>query len=114
MITQLEQRFENLKEQFSNEEIVLIFAKFESEKLLQEVTLAIKLLENVQNEDLVKQRVFALFNQVKEFDEFLEDLIEKKHKKFSNTPFSPPSVYPVINILHWYDTFFFPQLMNQY
>jgi len=32
---------------------------------------------------------------------------KKKHKKFSNTPFSPPSVYPVINILHWYDTFFF-------
>ena len=84
MITKLEQRFENLKEKFSKEEIVIVFAKFESEKLLQEVTLAIKLLENVQNEDLVKQRVFALFNQVKEFDEFLEDLIEKKHKNFKS------------------------------
>ena len=37
----------------------------------------------------------------------------KKNKEFSNTPFTPPSVYPVINILHWYDTFFFLQLMNQ-
>ena len=84
MINKLEQRFENLKDKFSKEEIVLVFAKFESEKLLQEVTLAIKLLENVQNEDIVKQRVISLFNQVKEFDEFLEDLIEKKHKNFKS------------------------------
>ena len=95
MITELEKRFEDLKEKFSKEEIVLVFAKFECEKLLQEVTLAVKLLENVQNEDLVKQRVFALFNQVKEFDEFLNDLIESKHKQFKTQ--KKEKDYPIIN-----------------
>ena len=79
MISKLENCFEDLKEKFSKEKISLIFAKFESEKLLQEVTLSLKLLENVSNEDNSKKRVIALYNQVKEFDEFIADLIEAKH-----------------------------------
>ena len=79
MITKLENRFEDLKEKFSKEEIVLIFAKFESEKILQEVELSFRLLENIDNKHTVKKQVTALLKQVKEFDEFLADLIEEKH-----------------------------------
>lgn len=79
MITKLENRFEDLKEKFSNDQIVLIFAKFESEKILQEVELSFRLLENIDNKHAVKKQVSALLKQVKEFDEFLADLIEEKH-----------------------------------
>jgi len=78
MITKLENRFEDLKEKFSKEEIVLIFAKFESEKLLEEVELSLKLLQNIHNKDIVKKKVIALYKQIKEFYEFLDDLIKEK------------------------------------
>lgn len=79
MITKLENRFEDLKEKFSKEEIVLIFAKFECENLLEQTTLSLKLLKNIDKNDPLKHRFTSLHKQVVEFDEFLADLIEEKH-----------------------------------
>lgn len=80
MITNLENRFEDLKEKYANAEITLIFTKFETEKLLDEIELALSILSNSRNDDKIKKRFIALQNQAKEFDEFLADLIEAKHK----------------------------------
>ncbi len=78
MITKLENKFEDLKEQFSKEQIVLVFAKFEAENLLEETALALNLLKNTSEEDETKRRFVALHKQVKEFLELVEDLIEMR------------------------------------
>ena len=78
MITKLENKFEDLKEQFSKEQIVLVFAKFEAENLLEETDLALKLLKNTSEEDEIKRRFVVLNKQVKEFLELVEDLIEMR------------------------------------
>ena len=78
MINKLENKFENLKERFSKEQIVLIFAKFECEDILEEIDVALSLLAKLSNDDEMKRRFIALNKQVKEFDEFLTDLISSK------------------------------------
>ena len=78
MITKLENKFEDLKEKFSKEQIVLVFAKFESEYLLEETDLALKVLKNTSEEDEIKRRFIALNKQVQEFLQLVEDLIEMR------------------------------------
>lgn len=78
MITQLEKKFEDLKEKFSKEQISLVFAKFESEKILEQTTLALRLLKNINDEDQMKKRFSALHKQAIEFDDLLTDLFEEK------------------------------------
>lgn len=78
MITDLEKRFEDLKEKFSKEEIVLVFAKFEADEILEQTELALSLLSTVDEEDRIRKRFVALNKQVKEFVEFLDDLVKEK------------------------------------
>lgn len=78
MITKLENRFEDLKEKFSKEEIVLIMAKFEVEEILEKTELALSILKNTNNEDETKKHLLVLHKQVKEFAEFIDDLIKEK------------------------------------
>ncbi|MBQ8615700.1 MAG: hypothetical protein IJ415_03960 [Clostridia bacterium] len=78
MIKDLEQRFEDLKEKFSKEQIVLILAKFEADEILEQVDTAIHLLSKTKDSDEMKKRFISLNNQVKEFVEFIDDLIKEK------------------------------------
>lgn len=78
MITKLENKFEDLKEQFSKEQIVLVFAKFEAEYILEETNLALRILTNTSDEEEIKRRFVVLNKQVKEFLELVEDLIEMR------------------------------------
>ena len=78
MITDLEKRFEDLKEKFSKEQIILVFAKFEADEILEQTELALSLLANLSEEDQMKHRFIILQKQVKEFVEFLDDLIKEK------------------------------------
>ena len=71
MIEQLEQQFEQIKDKFSNGDLIAIFAKFDIEKMLDKIENALDLLKDLEKEDPMKQRYIALKKQVVEFDEFL-------------------------------------------
>ena len=77
-INKIQTRFEDLKEKFSKEQIVLIFAQFEAEKLLEETELALTLLTNVSNADVLKHEYIVLNKQIKEFYELVQDIIEMR------------------------------------
>ena len=77
-INKIQTRFEDLKEKFSKEQIVLIFAQFEAEKLLEETELALTLLTNVSNADVLKHKYIVLNKQIKEFYELVQDIIEMR------------------------------------
>ena len=78
MITKLENKFEEIKERFSKEEILLIFAKFETEDLLEEIDVDLCLLKDITQEDEIKCRLIVLKKQVREFYELIEDMIEMR------------------------------------
>ena len=71
MIAKLEEQFEKTKGRFANGSLISIFAKFEIEKIIEDVDYSLSLLKNLNNDDPMKQRYIALKNQLKEFNEFL-------------------------------------------
>ena len=81
-VTKLENRFEELKDKFSKERIVLIFAKFEAEQINEETTLALRLFPKAYNDDEMVRRLKALKKQLDEFIEFLEDLSSTHNQTF--------------------------------
>ena len=78
MISDLENRFEAAKEKFSREETSLIFTKFEAEKILEETELALALVSISNDENEFKRRLKALRNQLKDFLDLVDGLIELK------------------------------------
>ena len=71
MIAKLEEQFEKTKGRFANGSLIAIFAKFEVEKILDDVNYSLSMFKNLDNNDPMKQRFIALKNQLTEFDEFL-------------------------------------------
>jgi len=80
LISSLESKFEDLKEKFSKEEIIYLFAQFEAEKLYTESHNMIVLLGNVSNQDETKQRLRKLNKQIADFLEHILDMIEMKNQ----------------------------------
>lgn len=78
MIENLENRFENIKEKFSKEQTSLIFTKFDAEKVLEETELALSLFAVSNNANEYKNRLKALQNQLKDFLDLVDGLIELK------------------------------------
>ena len=70
----LNNKFEILKDKFSNDEIILVYAQLEIESLLK---LATKLsMKAIEQEDTIS--INSLINQMNEFSELIEDLLDKK------------------------------------
>ncbi|MBQ9795829.1 MAG: hypothetical protein IJW36_02590 [Clostridia bacterium] len=77
-VSKLENRFEDLKEKFSKDQIILIFAKFEIEQLDEETSMAISLFPKAYENDELLRRLKTLKKQIDEFSEFIDDLIQKQ------------------------------------
>lgn len=80
-ISKYEKKFESLKDRFSNEEITLIFAEIEADKLNEEVECALSIIPSLNQEDELTKRLLALYTQLTEFKQFLEDMIEMKRNQ---------------------------------
>ena len=73
-----EREFEDLKDRYSTEQIPLIIAKLEIDKLYEEVANAVSILPSL-HEDELTNRLNALYKQICEFKEFIDELIELRH-----------------------------------
>ena len=69
-IEKLNNKFEALKEKFSNDEIILVFAEFEIKDLLLESEIMLRKELSKNERKLVK----SLNNQMKEFNQLIQDL----------------------------------------
>lgn len=71
MIALFEKKFEEIKDRFNTGELIAVFAKFEVEKLMEEVDYSLDILKEVSEKDSMKRRFLALKKQLAEFEEFV-------------------------------------------
>lgn len=76
-IENLNRKFELLKDKFSKNEIILIYAQLQVEELIDDAKDILR--DAMSSEDV--RAIKVLLNQMDEFHEFIQDLLESRSTK---------------------------------
>lgn len=71
IINKLQNRLEQIKDKVSNYELIYLFARFETEKLLEEAYITKDVFKSLNVEDNIMKEIDCVIKQI---DQFLDDL----------------------------------------